>query len=344
MTSTLLDGAGDFPDQEEDIDATDSRDFLLGARAAIDMMLNSGDTTGKAVAQASCIKDTREFTWGLKATGVDVSRHSGSGIKVAILDSGFDDQHPDFAGRNVHAASFIPATEPDNRPNDTNGHGTHCIGTSCGSLRPNSGPRYGIAHDTVIYSGKVLRQGPRGAAGADGWILAGIDWAMRNRCDIISMSLGSRATSAQYPMAYERAARAGLKRGTLIFAATGNDSQRSRHYVDAVGRPANCPSIASVSAMDNCYRVADFSNGQLFGNGGEVNFTGPGVGVLSSVPRPRLRDVFNGTSMATPHAAGIAALIAQETGLRGIDLYREMASRASNLGNRRAFGHGHVRV
>lgn len=324
---------------------TVSREFLLGVKAATEMMLGSDRISEvDAVSRNSCLSDTRSLTWGLQATRAGSSPLNGRGIRVAVLDTGFDDGHPDFAGRSVSRASFIPSSEPDNGPGDSVGHGTHCIGTACGPMRPSSGPRYGIANEAEIFSGKVLRRGPNGEAGADGWILAGIDWALRNNCQVISMSLGSRASSAQYPMSYERAARAGLQRGSLIVAATGNDSIRPQGVIGAVGRPANCPSIAAVSALDSCQRVANFSNGQLFGNGGEVNFTGPGVDVLSSVPRPCLRDIFDGTSMATPHAAGIAALICQQTGATGVDLYREMARRCLSLGNRAAFGNGLVRV
>jgi subtilisin family serine protease len=325
-----------------------SRDFLLGARKMLDMMLEQQGSSATAAdtigAARRCFRDTASFTWGLQATEVHRSALSGQGVRVAVLDSGFDASHPDFAGRTIRRASFIPASEPDNDVNDRNGHGTHCIGTSCGSRRPSVGPRYGVAHGAEIFSGKVLRQSSRGASGADGWILAGIDWAMRNRCQVISMSLGSRATSAQFPMAYERAAQRGLRAGTLILAATGNDSNRRSGHIAPVGRPANCPSIAGVSALDSCLRVANFSNGQRFGRGGEVNFTGPGVAVLSSVPMPRRRAVFNGTSMATPHAAGVAALICQQTGQTGISLYRAMRSRALSLGSRRDFGNGLVRV
>lgn len=325
-----------------------SREFLTGARAMIDLLLQQDSGSSAAdinTAQQRCIHDSRTATWGVHATEVDQSSLSGHGVKVAVLDTGFDVSHPDFGGRTVHRASFIPSSEPDNDANDRNGHGTHCIGTACGSRTSVFGPRYGIAHEAEIFSGKVLRQDASGrAAGADGWILAGMNWALSNGCELVSMSLGSRANSASFPMNYEMAARRGLQAGTLIIAASGNDSRRQFGHIDPVGRPANCPSIAAVAAIDNCFRVASFSNGQRFGNGGEINFSGPGVAVLSSSPMPRGTTTLNGTSMATPHAAGIAALICQQTGFRGIDLYREMRRRTLRLGNPRDFGNGLVRV
>lgn len=324
-----------------------SRDYLLGARAMIDMLLEgrgSGALETAAVG-GRCFQDTSQFTWGLQATQVHQSPLSGRGVRVAVLDSGFDAGHPDFANRSITRRSFIPANEPDSSPDDRSRHGTHCVGTSCGSRNPGVGPRYGVAFGAEIFAGKVLRLGANGrTSGTDGWILAGIDWALSNGCHIISMSLGSPATTSQFPMAYERAAQRGLRAGTLIVAATGNDSKRRLGYIAPVGRPANCPSIASVAAVDSCLRVADFGNGQRFANGGEVNFAAPGVRVLSSVPVPQRRAVFDGTSMATPHVAGIAALVREETGLGGIELYRNLRARVLPLGNSRDFGNGLCRV
>ena len=346
--------ATDFGDETSPIDdlgvgagSSMSQEFLLGARRVLDLLIehqSGGNSMSRTLNTGRCFSDNTSFTWGLQATNVSSSPLSGRGVKVAVLDSGFDASHPDFAGRVIQRATFIPRNEPDNDTNDRNGHGTHCIGTACGTRNPGVGPRYGVAHGAEIFSGKVLRQRGGGASGADGWILSGMNWALQNRCEIISMSLGSRAFNSQFPIMYERAAQRGLRAGTLILAATGNDSNRRFGQMDAVGRPANCPSIASVAAVDSCLGIARFSNGQRFGNGGEVNFSGPGVNVLSSVPMPRRRASFNGTSMATPHAAGIAALIVEQTGKTGIELYREMRNRAQQIGNRRDFGNGLVRI
>ena len=190
-----------------------SRDFLLGAQSVLNLLLKQtgGELVSEAMSGRQCLRDNSRHTWGLQATGVTNSNLSGRGVRVAVLDSGFDINHRDFAGRTVHRASFIPSGQPDNDENDRNGHGTHCIGTACGAQTPTVGPRYGVAHGADIYSGKVLRVGSSGgASGADGWILAGINWALANRCQIISMSLGARATSSQYPVMYEQAASRGL--------------------------------------------------------------------------------------------------------------------------------------
>src|SRR3954470_4330016 len=94
--------------------------------------------------------DTPQATWGIQAVQAMASSKSGKGIRVAVLDTGFAPPPPDFAGRNVTAQSFV-AGEP---PQDGHGHGTHCIGTSCGPRTPSTGPRYGIAYEADIYAGK----------------------------------------------------------------------------------------------------------------------------------------------------------------------------------------------
>jgi subtilisin family serine protease len=242
-----------------------------------------------------------EVTWGLHATNVLRSRFTGKGVRVAVLDTGFDRAHPDFAGRAITLQSFIT----NESPMDGHGHGTHCIGTACGSRQPAQLPRYGIASAATIYSGKVLSNS---GSGTDGGILAGIDWAVRHKCAVISMSLGAPVAPGEPPSdIYERIAQRALTRGSLIIAAAGNESRRPAQ-INPVGHPANCPSILAVGAIDSRGRIAPFSCGGLNPNGGQVDIAGPGVDVISSWPRPTLRRTISGTSMATPHVAGIAAL------------------------------------
>jgi subtilisin family serine protease len=284
-------------------------DYLLGYRAAVnhlvDQVLSAAGlpaAAGAGIAPAAV--DQTLITWGLQATGVPESRYSGKGVRVAVLDTGMDLQHPDFVGRTLVARSFITGEGVQ----DGHGHGTHCIGTACGPKLPGQMPRYGIAYDSEIYVGKVLSN--RGS-GSDSGILAGIDWAIHNSCRVVSMSLGAATVAGQgYSRIFEFVARRALSAGTLIVAAAGNESQRPG-LIEPVSHPANCPSIMAVAAFDVQLQVALFSCGGINPQGGQVDIAGPGVLVRSAWPRPVLYRTISGTSMATPHVAGVAALMQQ---------------------------------
>ncbi|NJM84342.1 MAG: S8 family serine peptidase, partial [Tabrizicola sp.] len=97
-------------------------------------------------------EDSQAATWGLEATGAASSPLTGAGIRLCILDTGIDLQHPDFTGRAITGRSFVPGEEVQ----DGNGHGTHCAGTAAGSLPRGNGPRYGVAPDAGLHIGKVL--------------------------------------------------------------------------------------------------------------------------------------------------------------------------------------------
>jgi subtilisin len=293
-----------------------SAEFLRGYRDAVDHLvgrvLADGGLPGGVTEEITAAAfDESEFTWGLQATRAAASRFSGRGVRVAVLDTGLDLQHPDFQGRSISSRSFVLGEEAQ----DGHGHGTHCIGTACGPRQPGQSPRYGIAFDAEIFAGKVLSN--RGS-GSDGGILAGITWAIANGCPVISMSLGAAVSSGQgFSPIFEAVAQRALAAGTLIVAAAGNESNRPQ-VIAPVGHPANCPSIMAVAALDAQGRVAFFSCGSVNHPGGGVDIAGPGVSVRSSWPRPVLYRTINGTSMATPHVAGIAALHAQANpGARG---------------------------
>jgi subtilisin family serine protease len=277
-----------------------------------------------SVTKASQLNES-EYTWGLQATGVYASHATGAGIKVAILDTGLDLEHPDFQGRTIVSQSFVPNEDAC----DVLGHGTHCAGTACGGLKPSRLPRYGVAHEAEIYVGKVL--GNEGF-GSSAWVLAGMEWALTSGCQIISMSLGS-ATEAGEPFSdfYETVAQRILDQGTLIIAAAGNESERTHGAIKPVASPANCPSIMAVAALDSNLQVGDFSCGGTDLEGGQVDIAAPGVEIYSSVPMPKQYDSYSGTSMAAPHVAGIAALYAQTTGLRGRELWSVLTQNALRL-------------
>ena len=301
-------------------------EYLRGYRDAVNQlytMLTSppGETT--AALAAAAFADDAEFTWGLQATRAHQSRFLGRGVRVAVLDTGFDLDHPDFAGRNVVSQSFVQGEAVD----DQNGHGTHCVGTSLGAHQLAGGARrYGCASQADIFVGKVLsNQGSGGDAG----ILAGINWAIANKCRIISMSLGAPVQPGEsFSQIYENVAQRALQSepGTLIIAAAGNESRdpqtgQRRQPPNPVGRPANCPSIMAVAALDSSMGIAPFSNGGINPQGGGVDIAGPGVAIFSSAPDPAATpqpprfiqwparyNTISGTSMATPHVAGIAAM------------------------------------
>jgi len=160
-------------------------------------------------------------------------------------------------------------------------------------------------------------------------ILAGMNWAIANGCAVISMSLGANVPTVS--QAYETVGRRALRAGTLIVAAAGNNAQRRFGNLGFVGVPANSPSIMAVAALDAAIEIADFSARSNAVGGGHVDIAGPGVAVYSSWPLPQRSRTISGTSMATPHVVGIAALWCEATGARGSALWAQVVSSARGL-------------
>jgi subtilisin family serine protease len=238
-----------------------------------------------------------------------------------------DLKHPDFKGRRIISKSFISGQAVQ----DGYGHGTHCIGTACGPKLPATGVRrYGVAYGAAIHVGKVLsNQG----SGGTGGIVAGIEWAVVGGCQVISMSLGANVNQKlqQYEVPIQRA----LKAGSLVVAAAGNNAQRSAGVFGFVTPPANANAAMAVAALTNQLKVANFSarSSTVPGVGGKVNIAGPGVEVFSSVPVSLgTHGMMSGTSMATPHVSGIAALWCQATGEKGAALWARLEQTARPLG------------
>lgn len=260
-------------------------------------------TRAEIAAAQGPASDEHSFTWGLQAIRANLSHLTGRGVKVAVLDTGVDTSHPDLTRCIEDTMSFVVGEAVE----DGHGHGTHCIGTVAGPKNPQQGPRYGVACDARILAGKVLsNQG----SGADGQILAGMSWAVARGARVISMSLGAMVRPGElFPQTYEILAQRALQRGTVIVAAAGNDSNRPPIIVP-VGRPANCPSILAVAALDKSITPSFFSNGGINGQGGEINIAAPGRDVRSAAPGGGYQTM-SGTSMATPHVAGVLALLAE---------------------------------
>ncbi|MDT2007278.1 S8 family serine peptidase [Rhodococcus opacus] len=279
-------------------------------------------TDPRVQAELTSFADTSEFTWGLHATNVAASACGGFGVKVAVLDTGLDLPHPDFEGRTVTAQSFVPGAGPQ----DGHGHGTHCVGTACGPKTPSGTRRYGVAHKADIFVGKVLSDQGRGP---DRGILAGIEWAIANGCQVISMSLGANVEAVS--VAYETVGSRALASGALIVAAAGNNANRAAGKMGFVGPPANSPSIMAVAALDSSLGLGNFSARSNPVIGGQIDVAGPGVGVFSTVPLPTRYGSKSGTSMAAPHVAGIAALWCEATGRTGTELWAVLTQQARRL-------------
>lgn len=286
--------------------------------------------------------------WHVQRIGADVNPFTGAGVKVAVLDSGIDTDHPDFRGRNFGANNSIFYVE--NTIEDMNGHGTHCAGLIIGDPDRAIASPYGISPKADLLVAKVLDQSRRGD---DDHVLAGLEWAERMGAQIISMSFGW-VPSANDPLAelIERVAKRLLNAtpGALVIAAAGNESRRPGQTAP-VWNPAAYPSIMAVAAVDRNDQVAAFSCGQLVaGDGREINFAAPGVNIYSAWEGGR-RYVCSGTSSATPIVAGVAARIlhqhdTQNPGvrMRALDLRARLEQQATRLAPPTDFGVGLVHL
>ncbi len=286
----------------------DRYDYLRGYRDGISSLLeNYSNMEGEAGTPEQAFGEVRKkyidddlSSWGIKAARIMDSPFSGKNINIAVLDTGLFKNHIDLKGRKITTRKFVNTGSAG----DVDGHGSHCVGVACG-FNDEAGMRYGVAYMSNIFCGKVLDdQGE----GTDGSILAGIEWAMKNKCSVISMSLGAPSeVNEPYSRIYENVATRAMKLGGLIVAAAGNESNRPG-LVAPVGHPANCPSIMAVGAVDSNLKIASFSCGGFNINGGQVDLVAPGVSIYSMINQQREHDRWDGTSMATPFVAGIAGL------------------------------------
>ena len=166
-----------------------------------------------------------------------------------------------------------------------------------------------MANEADLLVGKVLSDA---GSGSTSGIIDAIDWAIEKKARIVSMSLGSMVGVNEEPSPiFEQVGRKALEANCLLIAAAGNDSRRPGQ-TRPVGSPANAESIMAVAALDEQLQVAYFSNAGINKDtGGRIDISGPGIDVYSSYSKNAGGDLYailSGTSMATPHASGVAAL------------------------------------
>ncbi|NEB74194.1 S8 family serine peptidase [Streptomyces sp. SID14478] len=232
---------------------------------------------------------------------------TGKGVKVAVLDTGYDASHPDLASRVSASKSFIEGEEVADR----NGHGTHVTSIVGGSGAASDGKEKGVAPDADLAVGKVLSNE---GSGSESQIIAGMEWAAKDvKAKVVSMSLGSQeAGDGTDPMA---AAVNSLSQetGALFVIAAGNVGAPT-----SIGSPGAADAALTVGAVDAADQAAYFtSQGPRLGdNALKPDVSAPGVDILAArsslVPGDGAYTEMSGTSMATPHVAGVAALLAQE--------------------------------
>jgi len=279
----------------------------------------------KGKGKGGTLKDTTVATWGVHAINVQNSGYTGKGVKIAVLDTGFDFTHPDFTGRTLHRKSFVGTRQAK----DKEGHGTHCAGIAGGGRKGRDGARYGVAYGSRLYIGKILDDA---GEGTDGQALAGIEWALEKGCQVISMSFGAPAEEAQaHSVVFEQVAQIAMASNCLLIAATGNESDHAEGLVVPVNHPANCPSVLAVGALTQGIEVADYSCAGTDVAGGQVDIAAPGDNILSAKPGGGYRRE-SGTSMATAFVAGVAALLWEQYPQAGAgDIWAKLMQQARRL-------------
>ncbi|MFJ6154558.1 S8 family serine peptidase [Micromonospora profundi] len=233
--------------------------------------------------------------------------YTGKGVRVAVLDTGADFTHPDLAGRVVDRADF---TAEGGDAVDHNGHGTHVASTIAGTGAASNGQRRGVAPAANLVIGKVLDDH---GSGEDSGIIAGMEWAAA-RADVVNMSLGgSYPDDGSDPLSLAVDALS-KQTGALFVIASGNSG-------GAISSPGSAASALTVGAVDRDDRLADFSSrGPLVTSRvAKPELVAPGVDIVAARaagtnlqdPIDKFYEGSTGTSMAAPHVAGAAALLAQ---------------------------------
>ncbi|MER6631716.1 S8 family serine peptidase [Streptomyces sp. NPDC000987] len=239
--------------------------------------------------------------------------YDGKGVKIAVLDTGVDATHPDLKDQVIAAKNF--STSPD--ATDKFGHGTHVASIAAGTGAKSGGKYKGVAPGAKLLNGKVLSDD---GYGDDSQILAGMEWAAEQGADVVNLSLGGGDTPEIDPLEAE-VNKLSEQKGILFAIAAGNDGDFGDQ---TVGSPGSAADALTVGAVDDKDKLASFSS-RGPGLDGQIkpDVTAPGVDITAAAAPGSVIDqevgekpagylTISGTSMATPHVAGAAAILKQQ--------------------------------
>lgn len=238
--------------------------------------------------------------WGIVAVGAPEAwdETQGEGVRVAVIDTGIDHQHPQLAPAIGPGLNLVL---PDQRPDDDAGHGTHVAGIIA-ARSPTGTEAAGVAPAATLCPVKAFDHTGLGTLSC---VVEALDWCLMVGAQVVNMSFGLAVDSRALGEAVARAAA-----GAVLVAAAGNRSARSVDY------PARYAQVLAVSALSRERRLARFSSW-----GPEVDLVAPGQDIASTWPGSTAPAVLSGTSMASPHAAGVAALCcARHPALPGVEV------------------------
>ncbi len=269
-------------------------------------------TLGKP-SSAAPSQPAQQTPWGVTKVG-GASGSAGLAIKVAVIDTGIDLTHPDLQDNIKGSIDF---TGSRSGAKDENGHGTHVAGT-IGALQNSIGV-VGVAPQVSLYAVRVL---DRRGSGYWSDVSEGIDWCASNGMNVANMSLGASSAPTALQTSCDAAYASG--NGVLLIAAAGNSGDGNTSTTE-ISYPAYYASVVAVGATDSSNGLASFSN-----TGSYVELSGPGVSVLSTYKGSGYATL-SGTSMASPHAAGVAALL-WASGSTASSVRTSLQNKAQDLG------------
>jgi hypothetical protein len=265
-------------------------------------------------------KNGYDMQWNLQILGLKEAHEitKGRGATVGVIDTGVDYTHSELEHCfDMEDLGYDFVNDCDD-PMDQEGHGTHVAGTVAGEYT-------GVAPAAKLYAIRVLDSNGMGSLFD---VMSGVEWAIRKKLDVINLSLGSQGSSKSEEELYKAAYNSGM----CICAAAGNDGDNRYNY------PAAYDGVIAVAAIDRYKKRAYFSN-----MNDKNDLAAPGVDIRSSVPNNGY-ELYNGTSMATPHVSGVCALAKSYRQESSSEIEKRMKDNAENLGIKEEYGAGLVRA